>query len=291
MNIVVGVDLGRHYESVLNLANRLQFNHPHWILAHSIDVAMAFSGYSIISEAPLAYDFYTAASEGGQKVLDDGKKTCESMGLDVETRLLTGSAVNELIKLAEDTSSDLICVHSERKGSLGSLFLGSVSRGIAISAPQSILISKGSIKTEGPVTAVFATDHSAYADKAIERFLEMKPAGIHNIHVISALHISSQNPGDLETGAAHALYEEAQTKTQSVVSRFTSAGYCATGQVINRPVNEAISEAMESVKADLLILGGQGHGFVHRALLGSTTLHQVVAEPHSILIIRPKMQD
>lgn len=285
MNIVVGVDLGRHYESALNLANRLQFNYPHWILAHSVDVAMAFSGYSVISEAPLAYDFFKSASEGAQKVLDDSK--ADHPNLDIETRLLTGSAVNELIRLAEETKSELMCVHSERKGSLGSLFLGSVSRGIAIAASQSILISKGEVDPTGPVRAVLATDHSDYANRAITRFLEMKPAGIHNIHVISALHISGQNPTDTDTGVVRTLFDEASAKTNKVVERLTAAGYCATGQVINRPVHEAIDEAMESVKADLLIIGGQGHGFVHRALLGSTTLHQVVAEPYSVLVIRP----
>ncbi len=285
MNIVVGVDLGRHYESALNLANRLQFNHPHWILAHSVDVAMAFSGYSVISEAPLAYDFFKSASEGAQKVLDDGK--ADNPDFDIETRLLTGSAVNELIRLTEETKSELICVHSERKGSLGSLFLGSVSRGIAIAAHQSILISKGEIDPTGPVRAVLATDHSDYANRAITRFLEMKPAGIHHIHVISALHISGQNPTDTDTGVVRTLFDEARAKTNQVVERLSNAGYCATGEVINRPVHEAINVAMESVKADLLIIGGQGHGFVHRALLGSTSLHQVVAEPYSVLVIRP----
>ena len=36
----------------------------------------------------------------------------------------------------------------------------------------------------------------------------------------------------------------------------------------------------------LMILGAQGHGFIERLLIGSTSLHQVAAEPYPVLVLR-----
>lgn len=291
MRILVGIDLGRDYVSTLHLANRLRFEAPKFTLAHVVDTSMAFGGYSVISEAPMAYDYYAQASKIGQEAVDEAEKTAKGLGLDCEGKLLTGSATALLTKVADDLNADLICVHSERKSALGSLFLGSVCRGVAIGAHHSLLISKGEFAAAGDLIAVFATDHSDYANRALDRFLEMNPKGIRRIHVVTALHISSLGThpelADLHTQIQRDLLSEAASKTDTVVNRLASAGYSATGEVVNLTVNDAISQVMDQTKADLLFIGAQGHGFMHRVMLGSTSMHQIVAEPYSVLVIRP----
>jgi nucleotide-binding universal stress UspA family protein len=55
---------------------------------------------------------------------------------------------------------------------------------------------------------------------------------------------------------------------------------------VNASVNDAIKQTMQEFNAQLLIVGAHGHGFFERMMLGSIALHQVVAEPHSVLVLR-----
>jgi nucleotide-binding universal stress UspA family protein len=43
---------------------------------------------------------------------------------------------------------------------------------------------------------------------------------------------------------------------------------------------------MTEQNGDLLILGAQGHGFLHRIMLGSVALHQIAVEEYPVLIVR-----
>lgn len=291
MNILVGIDLGRHYKAALSLASKLKFEKPKWIFAHSVDVSVAFSGYNVMTEAPFAFDFIRSANEAGQVILDEAKEQATACGIEAETALLAGTASSALADYSDDIGADLVCVHAGGKGRIDSLFLGSVSRGVAIASKSSVLVSKGTILPMGKISVVFATDHSDYANQAIDKFIGMHPNGIKHIHVVSALHLNQKDVqfdiGKLDTEIEKWLAKTAKKKTNEVVEKLSKAGFSCTGEVLNLPVNEAISHAMKDTGADLLVMGAQGHGFMHRLVLGSVSLHQVVAEPYSVLIVRP----
>ncbi len=292
MKIVIGVDTSGHYKSVLNLAARLQLPDPHWMFANSVDVRIPMSAYGSVAEAAYRAEFVQLANVASERALTEATEHARSQGFDAQNVLLAGSAAEALAQFADDAQADLICVHSERKGRLGSFFLGSVSRGLAIGSHQSILISKGQVETSGPLKIVFATDHSEYANRAQAKLIEMKPKGIESIKVISALHVGDHTPIDkpeplyASHSIADAIWHDAKARTDRVVQQFKDAGFVCSGELLDEPVNRAIAHAMDSSKADLLIMGAQGHGFMHRVVLGSTSLHQVVAEPYSVLIIR-----
>ena len=50
--------------------------------------------------------------------------------------------------------------------------------------------------------------------------------------------------------------------------------------------NDVLNSVMEDSRADLLILGAHGHGFIKRLVVGSTTMHMVGNEPWNMLVIR-----
>lgn len=293
MKIVLGVDGGGHYKSSINLLARLKFSEPEWVFAHSVDVSLPVSGYGIAVESSYGIEFIQMANEAGQEALDEARDAARANGLSAETALLSGGAAGALIQFAEENHADLVAVHSERKGRLGSLFLGSVSRGLAIGAQHSILICKGRVSPNGDLTAVFATDHSEYADKALDRFIAMGARGITAVKVICSLHLSGQpsyESYDLtqpDLPIVEALMNEAESRNERAIQKLIAAGYKCSGDVVDAPVNEAIHGAMTSTKANLLVMGAQGHGFMHRMVLGSTSLHQAVVEPYSVLIVRP----
>jgi nucleotide-binding universal stress UspA family protein len=57
--------------------------------------------------------------------------------------------------------------------------------------------------------------------------------------------------------------------------------------VVEGTVEESIHRVMSDLKADLLIVGSQGHGFIDRIVVGSTSLHEVIGENYPVLLLRP----
>ena len=291
MKILVGVDTAHHYQSTVNLAVRLQVPEPEWTVAHSVEVHMPIVAYGSAAESAYREEFVQVANVAGENALDDARHYMHHLGFEPEVVLLAGGAAEALAHFADDAKTDLIVVHSERKGRLGSFFLGSVSRGLAIVAHQSVLISKGQISPTGPIRAVFATDHSEYANRALQKLIDLK-LGLSHIEVISVLHIGSKVPVDQpdpiysSVSVEEALWQEAKVKTDAVVAKLIEAGYSANGKTVDAHINEGLHKAMLESQAELMILGAQGHGVMHRVMLGSVSLHQVVVEPYSVLILR-----
>lgn len=295
MKAVLGIDTAGVYKPALKLLGRLQFSDLHLLLAHSVDVVVPVPLYGIGAEIACGADLVTCANELGKEALDHAKEAVAEYGVQAETVTLTGNAALALTELADHEAADLIAIHAEKKGTLSQLFLGSVARGLAIGAHQSLLISKGERAQAGELTAVFATDHSSYGEKSLEEFLRLRPAGIKRVHVVSAVHLSDYallsmhyDLGRLGTGVEEQMERHFQTRNEAWLEKLAAAGYEASDEVVVQSPNTAIASAMRAVSADLLILGAQGHGFMHRLFIGSTSLHQVVAEPHPVLLLRPR---
>jgi nucleotide-binding universal stress UspA family protein len=295
MKIIVGIDTGGTYKSCLNLAARLRFPEPEFILAHAVDVTMPLGDYGGAAEAAYGVDYVRLATEAGEEALEKAEDDACAHKLHSETALLVGGAAAALVQYAQDRHADLVCVQSQRKGRLGSLFMGSTSRGLAIAAHCSVLVSKGEVAPKGDLKAVFATDHSSYADRALDRFLQLRPSGIKSVHVVTALHLDDSgghfDRAALDTRIEEEIVKAARKRLDSDVGKLRDEGYRATCAVIDLEVNEALEKEMENSEADLLIMGAQGHGVMHRLLLGSSAIHQVVVEPYSVLIIRPDGHD
>lgn len=294
MRILVGIDIGSVYKPALELAIRLKVSDPEFILANSVDTVLAAPVYGYPGEGDYNASYWTTIQELGASALERAADEACARHLRSETVSLVGAAAPALIDYANREGLELIVVQSERKSALGSLFLGSVSRGLAISAHCSVLISKGKAEHDGPLRAVFATDHSDYAAKAFDQFLTWAPAGIASLHIVSSAYfpdmarlLSFYEVSERGDMARHALLLEFERRTEELVSRAKARGYKATHEVCQTSPSEAIASAMTGNQADLLIMGAQGHGFMHRLLIGSTSLHQVVSEPWSVLLMRP----
>jgi len=289
MRLVVGVDTGVHYKAALNLAARLRFANPQWTLAHSVDLSLPIAGSGFGIEGAFGIDSMTFANDLGRKALERARDDACAHGINAEAVMLAGNAASSLMDYADEVEADLVVVQSERKHGLGAMFLGSVSRGLAIGARQSALISKGEVSPTGDLHAVFATDLSDYSKRAIDKFLELHPEGIKAIRLVYAFHLGVAGPDQSDgVGFIEAkLIEDASAQLSELAAKIKAAGYACTFAVIDLPVSDAINQSMTQSKADLLVLGAQGHGFMHRLVLGSTALHQVVDEPHPVLLIRP----
>ncbi|MGV3618506.1 MAG: universal stress protein [Fimbriimonas sp.] len=295
MKTVLGIDLTSQSRIAAEWVLCLWKEKPQTVVGHVIppvfsDDAGVFEG----AVYPLT-DIQSERAIIGSTTVGEVEEFLREHGACYKSRILWGAPTAELLTLAEEEEADLIAVGTTRKTSLGSLFLGSVSRGVLCGSETSVLVAKSRPKHPEGLVAVFATDHSDYSKKCVEELVRLAPSGIRHMVVLTANEIDRTNVGVLVNGLPH-LAEEAEEWITSRLRQENGricerlSAICPACEVVIKQssVEEAIRSTMEEYDADLLILGAQGHGFFERLLLGSVSFHQVTAEEHTVLVLRPR---
>ncbi|RYG48223.1 universal stress protein [bacterium] len=292
--ILVGVDYNGTYGPTLDQIKRLRFPKPHLGLIHvatdRLPIPPVFKEVVGIRE-----QFADAALHLAQSALAGATNRACGKGFPCEARLLHGNVAERLIEEAEKTRSDLVAVNATHHGFVGQSFIGSVSRALVLGSGASVLVTKDHRSPRAVFRAVFATDHSPFADRCLERFLQLMPEGIQEIHVVSAWQVDDReaaifgkNLASLGGDADRWIEDGVKALNRDVCERLTEGGFLAFPYVRRGSTNTVIHDAMLDLKADLLVVGSQGHGAMTRDIVGSVSLHQTMAEPYPVLIVRPR---
>ncbi len=75
-------------------------------------------------------------------VLAEGQKLVQAAGISVNTLLLQGNVVDQIVKTAKDVNSDLIIVGARGLSKFEELLLGSVSHGVLEKAPCPVIVTR-----------------------------------------------------------------------------------------------------------------------------------------------------
>lgn len=293
MKVIVGVDAKGAYKPAVKLLGRLGVPKAAVTLLNVVSPVMPYLPAEA-SDSELQSDYLKIVENDGLRALDEATDIACGLDLHARSKLVFGSPANCLMEEVSAQHADLVAVAATHHGTWSSSFLGSVCRALAIGCSASLLISKGGEADSGPLKAVFATDHSAFSERCLDRFIAMGAHGIRDIHVVSAYSLSdaqaevlSKNLAALGGDADRWLEERTQCKNEEVCKKLRAAGYATTSSAVQGSPSNAIREAMQDTHAQLLIVGSHGKGFIARTFIGSVSLHQVVAEPYPVLVIRP----
>lgn len=281
MRAIVGVDAGEAYKPALCLLGRLGFANTAVTLLNVVSPVMTYIPPEA-SDAALQADYLKIVQNQGLRALDNAVDEACSRNMQAKTKLIFGSAADGILTEVADQHADVVAVAATHHGVWSSSFLGSVSRALAISCPASLLVAKGPSPRNRPFRVVFATDHSAFSDRCLERFLALKPKGIDEIHVVSCFSLSDAESevlgrnlpalgGDIDRW----LQEEIETRNEAVCAKLKAAGYQTTSRAIRASANDGIRQAMQDTNAALLVVGSHGKGFIARTFIGSVSLHQI----------------
>lgn len=292
MKAIIGADLAGSYRSAAELVCRLGFSDTELDFLNVIEPMPSTGWFAPTGYVPPSWE--AELRNAGEAIIEQAIGHYCSKKINSDGRITFGSPADALVSEAEARKADLIAIGSSQKSRWESALLGSVGRALAVSSKKSILLARRTAKAVGPMTAVFATDHSPYAGKVIQKFLHWKPSGIEKIHLVTAMHMETwakealvsslpQVGGDAE-GWVH---KELSDKSDATAEKFRAAGYTVHTHVLKGHPNDVLHHAMSAFAADILICGGQGHGFMERLVVGSVALHQAVAESYSLLIVRP----
>ena len=75
-------------------------------------------------------------------VLTEGKKLVQEAGISVNTILLQGNVIDQIVKTAKEEHSDLIIVGARGLSKFEELLLGSVSHGVLEKAPCPVIVTR-----------------------------------------------------------------------------------------------------------------------------------------------------
>ncbi|MGV3618521.1 MAG: universal stress protein [Fimbriimonas sp.] len=273
---------------------RLEFNRSTAVLAYvgGKDVSPALTEH-------VAHSGGDEALSSSQGLFEEAGQACDDANIGPSRKLiyLRGSPSTEILGAAKVEGANLIAIGSRRQGRVGSAFLGSVGRTLAIQGDRSFLVGRSGVTTRGNARAIFATDHSEYADRCLQALLRLNPVGLTDLQIVfanesdtGALALASGLP-DAENLEPEALLSATRSRGERLVQQCVEGGRKAEYQIVEGPALDALRAAMYAKKADLLILGARGHGFFERLRIGSLSLHMVVAEPFSVLVLRLPEED
>jgi nucleotide-binding universal stress UspA family protein len=295
MTIIVGVSSTKPVAPVVELIKALSPEAGQLCLLHVNEPiyvpALGMASGPLIGPEILM-DAQKQRDASGAEALAAAKKAFDEAGLANQAISVNGLAADALMAEADSRKASVIAVSSERRSLLDSLLVGSVSRRLASAAHQSVLLVRQPVAATKPMSVVIATDHSAYADRAIAAFLALKPKGIGAVTLISAVDMQVAAAG-MSFGSGVVLdaiadrAPEMEAKSQALAETLRAQLGCPVAVVVEHaPPIPAIAEACKTVKADLLVIGAKGHGLLHRVLLGSVAMHFVTASPCSLMLMR-----
>lgn len=298
MRITVGAFDLEQSTYVLNALEALKFAHSDVNLVHVIE---RLDGLTINSGKPPHLDliktYLKMQEERGAKVLAETLAATKGRGFDSTTsEIKFGLIGNALIEPSKESDAaggqELLALGSSGKKPLEGVLVGSVSRKAVIGSPRSVLVAKEKLDPKRPINVVFATDHSPYAAKCLKTFAGWKPQGIGRLVLLTVFpeelvkamtSVMDHFKGDV----AGWLRRELEEANQKALEPFTTLGKERVSRVESGRVGDTIARVMREEKADLLVLGAQGHGFLDRLTVGSVSLDQVVSRPYSVLVVRP----
>jgi nucleotide-binding universal stress UspA family protein len=291
MNALIGVDLGSHWKKAVDLLRRLNFEGLNPTFANVVESVLPDGSFmDLPSNHPIAEIIRENEAEG-MRLAEEAKAR---LGLGGTAVVLRGQPKEVLFNISEETGADLVALGSERKSVWGDLFFGSVAKALLTGSRCSVLYGKQEVKSDGPITAILATDHSDYSNRSADWFLKRHPQGIGKLVVLTAATMNPlvgkdvvQNVENMGDSIIASIMDGIRERNQMIADGFTAAGINCVAEVREGHPSVAIEAAMKEHNADLLVVGAQGRGFLERLRVGSTSFEQVVNSPYNVLVVRP----
>lgn len=215
----------------------------------------------------------------------------------VTTELRIGDPANEIVAAATEHPTDVIVLGARGLSGVSRFLLGSVSDYVCRNASQSVVVVRtephtnvtdGHMPLSQPRRILFATDGSAAANQAIDRFSSWRWPNDAVARVITSHQIERAFGFEIapvyepyrtaERLQAEAILQSASQRLSKVFSHVETAD-CESTKIANTIVQEA-----ENWKAELIVIGNRGLGRWERFLLGSTSLGILHHAPCSVWV-------
>jgi nucleotide-binding universal stress UspA family protein len=208
----------------------------------------------------------------------------EGCSMDIETRVITGDAIQCILALAQQADIDVICCGTEGRSVVDTLFSGSISQELFVSGKMRTMTVRYDLldAAEDPADLgidfakrlVVPTDFSASATRAWLSALE-RPAEVIGdlvaLHVVSEGDDAEMRNADIMLGGLLGIARESGVNARAEI-------------VIGNDQPQAVLEYLEKIQATGVITGQHGRGALRRAILGGLSLRLLREAPCPVVV-------
>jgi len=213
--------------------------------------------------------------QDAEPVLERQKQELEKQGVKVELAIPLGVPARTLHEIAEKRDVSVILIGSHGKGMVQAATLGSVSAGLLHLTRRPVLLARTRLLEEGKEgtlcrrifeRVLLPTDFSETSERALDYVGKM---ALETRCPVTLMHAIEANPDD--PADARAREEEAYYLLEAKKRRLQTLG--AAQVVIDLVYGKAAQEIVARTGIgdfSLVVMGGQGKGFIEELFLGST---------------------
>jgi nucleotide-binding universal stress UspA family protein len=205
--------------------------------------------------------------------------------------VVSGGAAEHLVRQAED--ADLLVVGSRGRGAVRSTVLGSVALYCVTHARGAVVVVHPRASAAlPPPRVVVGIDGSESSGAVLGRALVEAGRIGGEVTLVAAYSVASywSDAYDVVVPPVEELREEVRARGEQLVSDALGALPADGAPTVHvLPVEGPAGEVLvrEAEGAELLVVGGRGHGALRGVLLGSVALHCVIHGPCPVMVVRP----
>ncbi len=241
----------------------------------------------------VVFEGLRAQEEVAEQRLQRARTVLETAGIPTTSQIRRGHASTELLRVADESSADLLALGSTGRRGWRAWLLGSVGRAAVTHAHQSVLIAHQPPTPDKPLQAVVATDHSDYNYRCLQRLLQFAPQGIQKLLLTTAFELDSdmmevlaRTTPALQQMGNQWVIEQLHERNRALCEQLRPLGAGCESLVVEGPAIPALRTVLSETASELLILGAKGHSLLERLTLGSISHHFATAESYNLLILR-----
>jgi len=251
-----------------------------------------------VSEFGVPYPTGLAALElpedRGEAVLEELKRDVVSSDWQaVHYELLRGRPAETILLAANRRHVDLVVVGAHGRTDIQYFLLGSVSRRVVMYAPCPVFVVKRPVAALRRV--VIGVDGSQEAEAAAEFLLRLSLPEDTCVTVASVVPPLPHGQAPMTEDRMARLQqireeveEEARKVVTHVVEKFREHGLRADGVVVSGRPSHELLRLVESLQADMMVVGSRGLTGDTRYLMGSVSDSVVLYAPCAVLVFRQK---
>ena len=278
--VIAGVDGSAESLRAASLAWRIaRAADTRCVLVHAVPELWVPGGLSPLVNSPEAFDMIVA--EMRQYI---AKEVASEIPEAILHSLVArpGRPGVVLDQVARELGAGLVVVGGRHHGALARGLGGSTAHHLVRTSPAPVLVVEAS---RAPQRVLVATDLSVTASATLStaaRYAELFDAQIRVVHVVEPAKFPTVVPLSLDMSA----FEERSRAEFEWLVEVELSRVPSDDRVVRRGrADEEIAEEAVAWRADLLVLGSHGKGWIDRLLIGSTTERLVNRLPTSLLVV------
>lgn len=216
----------------------------------------------------------------------------ELRGLGASLVIVAGDAFDGILRAAEACSADLIVMGAYRKQLLRYIFIGTTIERVIRTGAHPVLM----VNTEAAhlyarlIAATDTSEPSAHAIKKAQALGLIDGASLTLVHGFSAM-VKGIAFANVETEQIGAFVAEERARADAELTAFLQAQGLAdngwTRRIMEGSAIAAITEAVQVMAPDLVVIGTRGRSALTTALLGSVTEEVLRSVEVDILAVPP----